>query len=299
MRSVTYEIDPQGAIEVILQDPDTQSTSLTLTTTVQTHPTPQQRNAPSVKVKVKVKDEEEQEQDDFLVKMRDLNTLFYGTSTPRRDDKEVQIRIRVSSYHLSLASPILSSLLQQSAEANEIYLTGWDAKALATVLNVIHGRNAQVPRNVNFKFLTQVATVVHHLKCAEAVQLLSAFWLSTLEPEAVTRFNSDCLLWLFNSWVFSWRKEFSHCAQLVLSNYRGPSMVILHDLPLTEVLDKIDGMRIVLIKKVFTALENLEQTLSTERGCPEARYEQCTAMALELYCVCEDEAGHRESGGGD
>lgn len=39
-------------------------------------------------------------------------------------------------------------------------------------------------------------------------------------------------------------------------------------------------MRIALIKKVFTALESLEQTLSTEHGCPEARYEQCTAMAL-------------------
>lgn len=69
---------------------------------------------------------------------------------------------------------------------HEIYLTGWDAKALATVLNVIHGRNAQVPRNVNFEFLTQVAAVVHHLECAEAVQLLSSFWLSTLEEAAVS-----------------------------------------------------------------------------------------------------------------
>ncbi|KAF5720461.1 hypothetical protein FMUND_4283 [Fusarium mundagurra] len=264
MRSITYEIDPQGAIEVVLQDPDTQPTSLTLTTSIPIRPTPQ---AP---VKVK-KGEEGEEQDDFSVKMRDLTTLFFGTSTPQRNDKEVQIRMRVSSYHLSLASRILSSLLQHSAEANELYLTGWDAKALATVLNVIHGRNAQVPRNVNFEFLTRVAAVVHHLECAEAVQLLSSFWLSTLEEAAVSHFNSNCFLWLFNSWVFSWRKEFSHCAQLVLSNYRGPNTVILHDLPLTEVLDKIDGMRIVLIKKVFTALESLEQTLSTERGCPEAR----------------------------
>ncbi|KAF5647613.1 uncharacterized protein FTJAE_1669 [Fusarium tjaetaba] len=247
MRSVTYEIDPQGAIEVILQDPDTQCTSPLLSTAIPIPPTEQ---AP---VKVK-KGEEGGEQDDFS-----------------RNDKEVQIRMRVSSHHLSLASPILSSLLQQSAEANEIYLTGWDAKALATVLNVIHGRNAQVPRNVNFEFLTQVAAVVHHLECAEAVQLLSSFWLSTLEEAAVSNFNSKCVLWMFNSWVFSWRKEFSHCAQLVLSNYRGPNTVILYDLPLTEVLDKIDGMRIVLIKKVFTALESLEQTLSTERGCPEAR----------------------------
>ncbi|KAF5598098.1 hypothetical protein FPANT_3862 [Fusarium pseudoanthophilum] len=273
MRSVTYEIDPQGAIEVILQDPDTQRISPLLSTAIPIPPTEQ---AP---VKVK-KGEEGQEQDDFSVKMRDLNTLFFGTSPPQRNDKEVQIRMRVSSHHLSLASPILSSLLQQSAEANEIYLTGWDAKALATVLNVIHGRNAQVPRNVNFEFLTQVAAVVHHLECAEAVQLLSSFWLSTLEEAAVSSFNSKCVLWMFNSWVFSWRKEFSHCAQLVLSNYTGPNTVILHDLPLTEVLDKIDGMRIVLIKKIFTALESLEKTLSTEHGCPEAGYEQCTAMAL-------------------
>lgn len=237
MRCVTYEIDPQGVIEVILQDPDTQRTSPTLTTPIQTQPTPQQHNVKSVKAK-KGEEEQELEQDDFSVKMRDLNTWFYGTSTPRRDDKEVQIRMRVSSHHLSLASPVLSSLLQQSAEANEIYLTGWDAKALATVLNVIHGRNAQVPRNVNFEFLTQVASIVHHLKCAEAVQLLSAFWLSTLEQDTVTCFNSNCILWLFNSWVFSWGKEFSHCAQLVLLHYRGPDTVILRDLPLTEVLGR-------------------------------------------------------------
>jgi hypothetical protein len=39
-------------------------------------------------------------------------------------------------------------------------------------------------------------------------------------------------------------------------------------------------MRIILVKKVFAALENLEQTLSAEHSCPEARLEQCTAMAL-------------------
>lgn len=38
MRSVTYEIDPQGAIEIVLQDPDTQRTSSLLTTAIPIRP---------------------------------------------------------------------------------------------------------------------------------------------------------------------------------------------------------------------------------------------------------------------
>ncbi|KAJ9428090.1 hypothetical protein QL093DRAFT_2127874 [Fusarium oxysporum] len=52
-------------------------------------------------------------------------------------------------------------------------------------------------------------------------------------------------VWLLG---ISLEKEFSHCAQLLLSDYEGPGTDTLHDVPLTEVLDKFDGMRITLIK---------------------------------------------------
>ncbi|EWY92512.1 hypothetical protein FOYG_06060 [Fusarium oxysporum NRRL 32931] len=89
--------------------------------------------------------------DDSAIKMGTLDSLFYGTTNPQEKDREVEIRMHVSSYHLSLASPVLSSQLEISRSrpttraarpANALHLTGWDAKALATVLNIIHGQNS-------------------------------------------------------------------------------------------------------------------------------------------------------------
>jgi hypothetical protein len=199
----------------------------------------------------------DEEEDDFTIKMRTLDSLFYGTTDPQEEDKEVEIRMRVSSYHLSLTSPVLSSQLEVSRSqpttrarrpANDIYLTGWDAKALATVLNIIHSKNFQVPRTVDFDFFTHVAAIVHHFQCVEAAQLLSELWLASFEKDEIPCFKSTCLMWLFDSWVFSWEKEFSHCAQLVLSEYQGPNTVTLHDLPLTEVLGRYSHQTYIYAK---------------------------------------------------
>ncbi|KAK2136248.1 hypothetical protein NOF04DRAFT_1363739 [Fusarium oxysporum II5] len=234
MRSVTYVIDPRGDIEVVL---------------AASKPIPR-RSLPNGRCSsspMTGEEDDEEEEDDSTIEMGTLDSLFYGTTNPQEKDREVEIRMRVSSYHLSLASPVLSTQLEVSRlqpttraarPANAIHLTGWDVKALATVLNIIHGQNSQVPRNVDFGFITHIAVVAHHLQCVEAVQLYSEMWLSSFRADKIPYFNSACLT-------------------------------------------------ITLIKKVFTALENLEQTLSTEHVCPEAGLEQCTAMALVLASLEE------------
>ncbi|EXK96549.1 hypothetical protein FOQG_03553 [Fusarium oxysporum f. sp. raphani 54005] len=232
MRSVTYVIDPRGDIEVVLAAPK---------------PIPR-RSLPNGRCSsspMTGEEDDEEEEDDSTTKMGTLDSLFYGTTNPQEKDREVEIRMRVSSYHLSLASPVLSTQLEVSRlqpttraarPANAIHLTGWDVKALATVLNIIHGQRSQVLRNVDFGFVTHIAVAAHHLKCVEAVQLYSEMWLSSFRTDKIPYFNNACLMWLFNSSVFSWENEFSHCAQLVLSEYKGPGTVTLHDLPLAEVL---------------------------------------------------------------
>ncbi|RKK73814.1 hypothetical protein BFJ69_g8981 [Fusarium oxysporum] len=212
MRSVTYVIDPRSDIEVVLAAPK---------------PIPR-RSLPNGRCSsspMTGEEDDDEEEDDSTIKMGTLDSLFYVTTNPQEKDREVEIRMRVSSYHLSLASTVLPSQLKISRSrpttraarpANAIHLTGWDAKALATVLNIIHGQNSQVPRNVDFGFMTHIAAIVHHLKCVEAVRLYSELWLSSFRTDEIPYFNSACLTWLLNSWVFSWENEFSHCAQLVL-----------------------------------------------------------------------------------
>ncbi|RKL13935.1 hypothetical protein BFJ63_vAg8646 [Fusarium oxysporum f. sp. narcissi] len=138
MRSVTYVIDPRGDIEVVLAAPK---------------PIPR-RSLPNGRCSsssMTGEEDDEEEEDDSTIKMGTLDSLFYGTTNPQGKDREVEIRMRVSSYHLSLASPVLSSQLEISRSrpttraarpANALHLTGWDAKGLATVLNIIHGQNS-------------------------------------------------------------------------------------------------------------------------------------------------------------
>ncbi|KAK2488035.1 hypothetical protein H9L39_01962 [Fusarium oxysporum f. sp. albedinis] len=178
-------------------------------------------------------EDDDEEEDDSTIKMGTLDSLFYATTNPQEEDKEAEIRRRVSSYHLSLASPVLSTQLCRPPPQMR--------RSSTTLFGVVA---------LNFR------------KTCNAISQQRV---------------PNVAVWLLG---ISLEKEFSHCAQLLLSDYEGPGTDTLHDIPLTEVLYKFDGMRITLIKKVFTALENLEQTLSTEHDCPEAGLEQCTAMAL-------------------
>ncbi|KAJ0154186.1 hypothetical protein HZ326_3406 [Fusarium oxysporum f. sp. albedinis] len=138
--------------------------------------------------------DDDEEEDDSTIKMGTLDSLFYATTNPQEEDKEAEIRRRPTT--------------RAARPANAIHLTGWDVKALATVLNIIHGQRSQVLRNVDFGFVTHIAVVAHHLKCVEAVQLYSELWLSTFEKHAMQYLNNVCLMWLFGSWVFPWKRSF-------------------------------------------------------------------------------------------
>ncbi|KAM0084839.1 hypothetical protein ACKRZS_002915 [Fusarium odoratissimum] len=187
MRPVTYVIDPRGDIEVVL---------------AASKPIPR-RSLPNGRCSsspMTGEEDDEEEEDDSTIEMGTLDSLFYGTTNPQEKDREVEIRMRVSSYHLSLASPVLSTQLEVSRlqpttraarPANAIHLTGWDVKALATVLNIIHGQNSQVPRNVDFGFITHIAVVAHHLQCVEALVGVflgkRVFTLRTIGPLGIRR----------------------------------------------------------------------------------------------------------------
>ncbi|KAF4338697.1 hypothetical protein FBEOM_7403 [Fusarium beomiforme] len=280
MRSMFYDVAERGDLEVILQQPDTKQTIPTVKSPAKS---PQRLQSPSSTETKGALD------DDSEFKLRFLNLLLYGTRFPKDSDKEVEIRMCVSSTHLCLASPVFAAMLNKSRAQltsrghqpiTEISVTGWDAKALATVFNIIHGKTSEVPRRVNLEFLTDVAAIVHHFRCEEAIKLLFELWLSKLSPLDITDINSQCLMWLFNSRVFSASDEFAHNGKLVLSEYKGPGTIELHDLLLTKVLDKIDGKRVFLIEKLISGIQHLEETLTDEPGCPEAGSEECTTMAL-------------------
>ncbi|KAH6960441.1 hypothetical protein DER45DRAFT_642376 [Fusarium avenaceum] len=279
MRSVLYEIAPGGDIEIILKEPDTQEIDPKIVS---------YRPRPILESDDSSGSEDEEDgngfYDEFTSMMDDLNMQFYDSSDPSSSDKkDVEIRMRVSSSHLALASPFFKREIETFQEENSsavpnLVLDGLDSKALAIALNVIHGRQRQVPRKVDLPFLTTVASFAETFGCVEALQFTAEVWHAALyEKEPL---NKYCLMWLYSSWVFSWSDSFSEMLRVVSMQYEGPEHFQLNNLPLKNILKKVDRMRIALIKKLISDLGDLKEELSREDGCPDGESKECTALAL-------------------
>ncbi|KAH7029533.1 uncharacterized protein B0I36DRAFT_350390 [Microdochium trichocladiopsis] len=115
-------------------------------------------------------------------------------------------RFRVSSRHLSLASPVFSQMLNgpwkeatsfaastnasTSASAGpqrrEIEASEWDTDATVILMDIIHGHFSQVPRTISLVMLAKVAILVDYYKCHEIVSVFSGPWIERLKREAAS-----------------------------------------------------------------------------------------------------------------
>ncbi|EWY92513.1 hypothetical protein FOYG_06061 [Fusarium oxysporum NRRL 32931] len=212
MAVVTHDIAPDGDICIVLQKPNTQSVvPIVNLRQYGTDPPQYYQDVPSVDVPV-------------------------WHSPALKDKKAAEYRFRVSSHHLTAVSPMFRSMLKgpwkESAAPNaatssdssdqtpaapairEISATDWNIHALITVLNIIHGRHNEVPRQVSIKFIVDVAVIVNYYECAESVTLAAELWRAGVTvPET---YGKKSIMLLFVSWVFSWTKMFSSMAHLVL-----------------------------------------------------------------------------------
>lgn len=77
-----------------------------------------------------------------------------------------------------------------------------DVKAFVVVMNIIHGRNRNVPRAVDLEMLSKIAVVVHYLGCHEAVEVFSSIWIDHLKPSIPDTYCRDLVLWILITSVF-------------------------------------------------------------------------------------------------
>jgi hypothetical protein len=130
----------------------------------------------------------------------------------------------VSSKHLILASPIFKVMLsgrfreglrRNAAGQMEVDLPDDDHAVMTVVLNLIHGRNRLVPKQVDLEMLTRLATLVDKYQMIEAVESLSDVWIDNLlAKEKLPGGNGinqkQCIQrWIAVAWVFRREKEFS------------------------------------------------------------------------------------------
>ena len=137
-------------------------------------------------------------------------------------------QFRLSSLHLTSASGYFRRMLtgpwkeaSEDGDIKHLNAHDWDEKAFLALMNIIHGRNRNVPREVDLEFVTKIAVMVDYYKCREAVDLwFFDIWYNDLpRPKG---FGRDSILRLFISWVFSEDDLFETLTKTALENSKGP-----------------------------------------------------------------------------
>lgn len=227
MMSTTYEIDPNGDIELVLRGPNTQKIIPAL-------PSVSERNNEDDSDD---SDDESNESDSEFDNppcegRYTVFSKFYSTDDkPSLTDSEV--RMRVSSRHLTLASRTFRAMLEgpwseatsSSQPLRQIRTAGWDVMALSIVLDIVHGRHRGIPNAMNVGLLARIATIIDYYGFHEAVHVYGDKWLRqarNLEKPFV-EIGKRTLLWMFISRTFSDKTRFGGILLLYLNKGRALS----------------------------------------------------------------------------
>ncbi|KAM0551759.1 hypothetical protein ACHAPJ_008327 [Fusarium lateritium] len=206
------------------------------------------------------------------------------------NDEPIQVRLRVSSCHLTLASPVFKKMLQgpwseatpqsvsptsSTSPSREITATGWNAHALVVVLNIIHCQNHGVPKKVSPSFLAHIAVIVDYYQCDEAILVAVEMWKKECFhlPKV---YGKEAIVWLYIGWAFSSPDLFSKMARFIVQRGQGLEFVKTNNLPVAAILDKVDEKRREVIDRILAGLDDLAEKLMNSEGCGH----ECSSMML-------------------
>ncbi|KAI8633743.1 hypothetical protein F5Y19DRAFT_489195 [Xylariaceae sp. FL1651] len=151
-------------------------------------------------------------------------------------------------------------------ESSEIHEDGlrhcvikdFDARAFCLVLAIIHGKNREVPRTIDFPTLVEVAVVVDYIE-----------------------FVPERLLWICVAGVFREEEIFESCTRVAITQSLAP--IPTWELPiLTRVNDKIDQRRQQHLDEILSAVYTHLDHLREEDTCSI----DCNAMLLGTLTKC-------------
>jgi hypothetical protein len=173
--------------------------------------------------------------------------------------KEV-FRIQVSAKHLMLASPMLKKTLSGGWKESvsllnkgsvEITVHNWDLEALLLLLNIIHCRHNDLPRDISLELLAKFAVIVDYYGCSDAVRFFTDTWINSLKSKGFfnrVKYSRDTILGIWISWVFRVSEAFRTSTSDAM---RYSEDQIKHlDLPIpTEIISKLE--HIILCRKLL------------------------------------------------
>lgn len=131
------------------------------------------------------------------------------TASDEPSNKDEQIQMKVSSRHLTLASPYFKAMLTGGWKESEnlrrdgsvqIEEEGWDPEALTIVLNITHCYFKKVPRQVSHAMLAKIIAVVDYFECIEVIDPYAERWIDQLKGKlAFTTELRSIVLWVWIS----------------------------------------------------------------------------------------------------
>ncbi|RBR26744.1 uncharacterized protein FIESC28_00445 [Fusarium coffeatum] len=295
MPSVLHEVDPDGGLIAVLKEPNTQ------------------RVIPDIYLPPP----KGSENPDFVLDSTEVLTNFDCSGYPSKEDQDdgspLEIRYRVSSRHLMLASVTFKKMLSgpwkeaspgdqepSSSEVShspcihirEVSAIGWHADALLTVFKIIHSQCSEVPCAVSLKYLTNVALIANYYQCAGALSLAVQLWIKQgygfkWFKESGLPYGTKLIMWLFIAWVFSQSPLPGNAAhqgllfeasRSVTHESYGLSYIETYDLPISEILAPLEKKRLNGLRSLTSALSNMNGKVKrNELGCDNHR---CTAMVI-------------------
>ncbi|KAF4342042.1 hypothetical protein FBEOM_3973 [Fusarium beomiforme] len=216
-----------------------------------------------------------------IQKLDDLKNLkpFY------EHRQSIELRCRVSSAHLMLASPVFKAMLdgpftESSRNKDgrfEVKTVECSAEALLILLDIIHGHHRGVPKTLDLPLLTEMAILVDYYECHEITEIFADNWIASViqEDEIEGSDYQTNMSRLFTSWVFDKSALFNSVVHTILNLTAGP---IQADLPLpSTILEALDQRRLSLTKQFLDNLyELLEAFWDNDGGC----CTECTAIML-------------------
>ncbi|KAF5660875.1 hypothetical protein FHETE_8726 [Fusarium heterosporum] len=201
------------------------------------------------------------------------------------DNRPNEVRFRVSSAHLILASPVFKAMLDGPFSEGvrnknglfEIKAFEWNTIAMVVLMDIIHGHHRSVHPKVTLGLFTEIAMVVDYYQCHEIAETFAAKWVAAWGNEFLTGYDDTTMPRLFIGWVFGQRDLFDAMVFDILNHSTTP---LKTDLPLpSTVLERLESRRVFLISRTLENLYGLLESLwATDDGC----IMECSSMHLGL-----------------
>ncbi|KFY29426.1 hypothetical protein V491_00034 [Pseudogymnoascus sp. VKM F-3775] len=220
-----------------------------------------------------------------LAEARPTSECCKETRSPSFSHEEPrEVKFRVSSSHLSLASPVFRIMLEgplkegvlDGQSPRELFTSEWDTEALRVLLNIIHGRHRAVPKSVSLETLGKIAILVDYYQCHEVTEVFVDLWLKALEKDFPTSYGRESTIWLFVSFVFSHSAIFEKTTELAIKESQGPVETMCLPIP-GGLLTMVESRRIVAIAQIFGMLDRLRNSLCAD---PVKCSFECSSMQL-------------------